>query len=238
MFHASLFEQEGAGFNQIKSFTRYASIWPKGHEEFKETLSLVRDYFFDLSKQVLSCVEDYYDMPKGDLSEMIEDGWSVQRAMLYHPYKDESRVGSLSVGEHRDTSLLTITFGGSQSGLELKDEYGNWVPVCGKEADVIIGVGGMLEHIVNGNFKNMFHRVKYTQDTLDQARISTPFFCWPKPESVLATHPSVLKKHNQRSRFSTQLALEHLEQNLMVPFSYAEDKNEIENYFKEKKKAS
>lgn len=238
MYHVSLFEESKSGPDNIKSFKRYGNAWPTELPQFKSAFIEMRDYFYNLSKEVLSAVEKYYEINSGEITELIEDGWSMQRAMRYHPTHDPSRVGGLTVGEHRDTSLLTLTFGGSQPGLELKNTEGDWVGVCGKSADVIVGVGGMLELITNGNFKNMFHRVKYVEETVEASRVSSPFFCWPKPESVLKPHEKIMRKHNQNIRFPTQLAIRHLEQNLMVPFSYQEDSEIIDQYMLKKKKVA
>lgn len=237
MYHVSLYDREVKSNTGLKSFTRYANVWPE-FEEFEKYFKLLRDYFHSLSLTALECVEKYYEINSGDLTSLIENGWSLQRAMMYSPFKDESRVGSLTVGEHRDTSLLTITLGGSQPGLELKNEYGDWESLCGKEAQVVIGVGGMLEQISNGNFKNMFHRVKYVQETQEQARVSSPFFCWPKPEAILEPHPKILSRYNQIPRYQSQLAIRHLEQNLMVPFSYPDEQEAIDKFYQKKKKAA
>lgn len=237
MYHATMFDQTHAGKDNLKSFTRYGCVWPND-EKFVRAVKNLRDYFYQLSLETLTAVEEFYGIDSGELTELVVDGWSMQRTMKYEAANDESRLGSLTVGEHRDTSLLTLTFAGSQPGLEIKNFEGDWMSVDPEVDEVIVGVGGMLEQITNGNFKNMFHRVKYVPQTIEHPRISTPFFCWPKPEAVLTPHPKVMQRYQQTARYPTQLAIKHLEQNLMVPFSFEEDQEYFKNYKYSYKKAA
>lgn len=229
MYHKGLHQRDQEHESGIRSFMRYANQRSE-LRDFEESIYQLCLFNQNLSLKILELIENYFKIPRGDFTRLVDGGWSIQRAMIYPKIESRERVNSLTVGEHRDTSVFTITLGGSQSGLENKNFQGEWEEIKDDSRSLIIGVGGMLQQLTNGNFKNMFHRVRILDSHLSTSRISTPFFCWPRPEAILEPHPIIMKKFCQNQRYPRQLAIRHLEQNLSVPFSHAEDKQLIDEY--------
>lgn len=101
----------------------------------------------------------------------------------YLPPSNELGPDEVTCGEHTDYGILTMLMQDDASGLEIKDESGQWIPAPPIPGTFIVNLGDMLEVWTNGAYKATLHRVRKTQTGKD--RLSVAFFFDPNLETVV-----------------------------------------------------
>lgn len=95
---------------------------------------------------------------------------------------------AMGMAPHTDTSLLTLVYQGSVSGLQVFKENVGWLPVEPIPGAFMVTVGDLMHIFCNGRFKPALHRALVNKTS---HRISTAYFYGP-PKDVEISPPSEL----------------------------------------------
>ncbi len=165
------------------------NMWPSEVKGFKEVfLDLYRS--MDVSARLLlEAIGIALDVPKGFFDEMVHDGNSVLRTIHYPPVKNQDTRNSVRAAAHEDINLITLLVGATDSGLELLDRDGTWLPVQSAPGQIIVDTGDMMSRLTNEVLPATTHRV-VNPDNDSSARYSMPYFVHPHSKAMLECLPS------------------------------------------------
>lgn len=173
-----------------KFFDQYPpNIWPVEVEGFKETLTQLYDGLLQTSIVLLEALGKALDTPENYFRDMVIEGNSILRPIHYPPIPKGVPVEAVRAAAHEDINLITILVGATNSGLELLDKDGTWLPVETKPGQLIVDTGDMIKVLTNDVLPATTHRVVNPEDT-STTRYSMPFFVHPNPETLLKCLPS------------------------------------------------
>ena len=119
---------------------------------------------------------------------MVTDGNSICRLLHYPSVKDLDTNHSMRAAAHADINLLTLLVGATDSGLELLDKDGNWMPVESDENEIVLDTGDMMSRLTNDVLPSTVHRVVNPADQ-NRSRYSMPFFLHPHSKASLNCLP-------------------------------------------------
>lgn len=165
------------------------NIWPS---EIPEMEAAVRKLYTALERcasTLLTALEEYFVLPQGTFSSMIQHGNSILRAIHYPPLPTAPPPGSVRAAAHEDINLITLLSESKGSGLELLTHEGQWLAVDALEGDIVVDSGDMLYRITNGVVPATTHRVVNPEGTKNTSRYSIPFFVHPFPDCDLSVLP-------------------------------------------------
>lgn len=172
-----------------------ANVWPDKPAELKGVLT---DYFaavdglatdlmrlFALS---LGLDEHYFD-------NTIDKNISMLRLMQYPRQMSEPLPGQLRAGAHSDYGSMTILRKeAGDTGLEVKNQAGQWIPVPVIEGTFIVNIGDLMQQWTNDMWTSTMHRVVNpklsSEDNRD--RISIIFFHQPNYDAQVECLPTCL----------------------------------------------
>jgi len=112
-------------------------------------------------------------------------GNSVLRLIHYPPVQDKSNI--LRARAHEDINLITLLVGAEESGLEVQNRDGDWVPIEAKSKSIVCNIGDMMQLVTRSQLKSTTHRVIDNKDGSSSSRYSMPFFLHPSPEVELCS---------------------------------------------------
>ncbi len=135
-----------------------------------------------------------------DLSQMAHgSNQTMMRAIHYPPIEGEVEPGAMRAAAHGDINLITLLVAGTQPGLQVQDNAGNWHDVSCDPGSIAVNVGDMLQECSNGYYKSTIHRVVNPQGQPNVSRYSIPLFIHPRPEVRLSD------RHTQESYLDERL---------------------------------
>ncbi len=162
------------------------NFWPKEIPEFRAFFSELYTALNDIAKSLLSAMGDALGLPSQYFEDMIQDGNSVQRLIHYPPILESDTKGSVRAAAHVDINLITLLIGATDSGLELLDKDGCWLPVNNQEGEIVVDTGDMMSRLTNDSIPATTHRVVNPKD-LTSARYSIPYFVHPRNDINLSS---------------------------------------------------
>jgi len=112
-------------------------------------------------------------------------GNSVLRLIHYPPVQDKSNI--LRARAHEDINLITLLVGAEESGLEVQNRDGDWVPIEAKSKSIVCNIGDMMQLVTRSQLKSTTHRVIDVKSASSSSRYSMPFFLHPSPEVELCS---------------------------------------------------
>ena len=112
-------------------------------------------------------------------------GNSVLRLIHYPPVQDKSNI--LRARAHEDINLITLLVGAEESGLEVQNRDGDWVPIEAKSKSIVCNIGDMMQLVTRSQLKSTTHRVIDDKAGSSSSRYSMPFFLHPSPEVELCS---------------------------------------------------
>ncbi|MBF42785.1 MAG: 2OG-Fe(II) oxygenase [Gammaproteobacteria bacterium] len=112
-------------------------------------------------------------------------GNSVLRLIHYPPVGDPSNI--LRARAHEDINLITLLVGAEESGLEVQNPEGDWIPIEAKSKSIVCNIGDMMQLVTRSQLKSTSHRVIDHNVSLSSSRYSMPFFLHPSPEIELCS---------------------------------------------------
>jgi isopenicillin N synthase-like dioxygenase len=167
------------------------NIWPTEVPEFKNTFMELYNSMDMTSVILLEAIGRGLDLPEKFFTQMVNDGNSILRAIHYPPTKGEDTANSIRAAAHEDINLITMLVGATESGLELLDKDGTWLPVQSAPGEIVVDTGDMMSRLTNEVLPATTHRV--VNPTNDGSRrFSMPFFVHPHSNASLNCLPSCI----------------------------------------------
>ena len=167
------------------------NVWPIEVNELKKTFLSLYEAMDTTSQILLETIGQGLDLPASYFTEMINDGNSIIRMIHYPPTKGEDTHSSIRAAAHEDINLITMLVGATDSGLELLDRDGTWLPVKSGPGEIVVDTGDMMSRLTNGVLPSTTHRV-VNPHTDSSARFSMPFFVHPHSNAMLKCVPSCI----------------------------------------------
>jgi isopenicillin N synthase-like dioxygenase len=167
------------------------NIWPTEVREFKNVFLELYSSMDATSRLLLEAIGVGLDVRPGFFDEMIHDGNSILRTIHYPPINPDDVVSSVRAAAHEDINLITLLVGATDSGLELLDRDGSWLPVQSSPGQIIVDTGDMMSRLTNDVLPATTHRVVNPED-LSTTRYSMPFFVHPHSNASLECLPSCI----------------------------------------------
>ena len=161
-----------------------SNVWPDEVPHFGTHMSKLFAALFEVGMQLMTALESFLKIPKGQLSDMLNGGNTVLRS-IHYPVPEESQRGHLWAAAHEDINLMTLLIEASGSGLEILTKDGEWLPVHCEPSEIIVDTGDMMQRLTNGLLPAVTHRV-VAPEKCNESRYSMPFFIHPSPETSLA----------------------------------------------------
>ncbi len=149
-FPASISEKaKGAEVRDLKEFFQYYP-WGQYPESFSTNTKKLYKQLNQLASALLIWLEDELPTAIADklsmpLSAMIDQSeQTMLRILHYPPLSGNEPVGAVRAAAHEDINLITLLVGATSSGLQVKDNQGDWHEVpCSKES-IVVNIGDML----------------------------------------------------------------------------------------------
>lgn len=171
-----------------------ANIWPDQPEAFSACFRALFEEFDRIGRVLLSRIALYLGLNADWFDPVIADGNSVLR-LLHYPPVDASTQGAVRAAAHGDINLITLLLGAEESGLELLDTTGKWLPVAPPEGALVVNVGDMLERLTNHVLPSTIHRVcNPVGPAAIRSRYSMPFFLHPRSDFLIETLPQCISE--------------------------------------------
>ena len=164
------------------------NVWP---EEISQFESIFQELYTDLEslgKTMLEALGEAMGLEKEFFRDMVTDGNSICRLLHYPSVEGLDTNHSMRAAAHADINLLTLLVGATDSGLELLDKDGNWMPVESDENEIVLDTGDMMSRLTNDVLPSTVHRVVNPAQR-DRSRYSMPFFLHPHSEASLNCLP-------------------------------------------------
>lgn len=190
-----------------------ANVWPKEIERMEETVLKLYKALENCASTMLCALEEYFKLPQGTFSSMMQNGNSILRAIHYPPLPAAPPAGSVRAAAHEDINLITLLSESKGSGLEILTHEGQWLAVDALEGDIVVDSGDMLSRVTNGIVPATTHRVVNPEGSKNTSRYSIPFFVHPYPECDLSVLPHFVTE-DRPAQFTSITAQGFLDQRL------------------------
>ena len=135
-----------------------------------------------LGMKVLSAIAVILDKEPNFFDDWVSKGNSLLRLLHYPPVSDTSNI--YRARAHADINLITLLVGAEESGLEVKNPDGDWIPIDAKSKSIVCNIGDMMQLVTRQQLKSTSHRV-VDHNASGSSRYSMPFFLHPSPNVEL-----------------------------------------------------
>ena len=88
---------------------------------------------------------------------------------------------------NEDINLITLLVGAEESGLDVQNPEGDWIPIEAKSKSIVCNIGDMMQLVTRSQLKSTSHRVIDHNAGSSASRYSMPFFLHPSPEIELCS---------------------------------------------------
>lgn len=189
-----------------------SNVWPAEIPGFQTFFRGLYKDLESLGKTMLEALGEAMGLQKEFFRDMVTDGNSICRLLHYPSLKGLDASKSMRAAAHADINLLTLLVGATDSGLELLDMDGNWMPVESDENEIVLDTGDMMSRLTNDVLPSTIHRV-VNPTTQDSSRYSMPFFLHPHSKASLDCLPQC--EGPDGPKYPPITAGEYLEQRLI-----------------------
>ena len=125
-------------------------------------------------------------------------GNSILRLIHYPPINDSTTI--MRARAHADINLITLLVGAEESGLEVQNPSGGWIPIQAKSKSIVCNIGDMMQLVTRSKLKSTSHRVVDHNIDKSSSRYSMPFFLHPSPDielgSIVDDSPDSISAHD------------------------------------------
>ncbi|XVE54341.1 hypothetical protein DITRI_Ditri03aG0072400 [Diplodiscus trichospermus] len=178
-FHPKLLWTEG--FSMIGSPVEFASqLWPEDHAKFCKVMEQYQAKLKAFSEKLLAILLQSLGLTHEDDAKWFEpengcdETICVLQLNSYPVCPDPARAVGLA--PHTDSSLFTLLYQGSVSGLQVYRDGAGWVAVEPVKGALVVNLGDLMQIISNGQFKSVLHRAMVNNS---QHRVSMGYFYAP-----------------------------------------------------------
>jgi isopenicillin N synthase-like dioxygenase len=162
-----------------------SNVWPDEIPEFEQCLNGMYRKLEKLGKRMLEIIGDALGLERQFFDDMVTDGNSIYRLLHYPAVQGMDTGLRMRAAPHADINLLTLLLGATDSGLELLDHQGNWLPVESGADEIVLDTGDMMSRLTNDVLPSTVHRVA-NPFSQDKSRFSMPFFLHPHSHADLS----------------------------------------------------
>jgi len=153
--------------------------------DFNDQFDILFDQLNMLGLKVLSAIAVILGKEPSFFDSWALKGNSILRLIHYPPVADSSNI--LRARAHEDINLITLLVGAEESGLEVKNPDGEWIPIAAKSKSIVCNIGDMMQLVTRSQLKSTSHRVVDHKPSSSAYRYSMPFFLHPSPEIELCS---------------------------------------------------
>ncbi|MDB9813580.1 isopenicillin N synthase family oxygenase [Gammaproteobacteria bacterium] len=150
-----------------------------------------------LGMKVLSAIAVILNKEPNFFDAWVNKGNSLLRLLHYPPVSDDSNI--YRARAHADINLITLLVGAEESGLEVKNPDGRWIPIDAKSKSIVCNIGDMMQLVTREKLKSTSHRV-VDHNASGSSRYSMPFFLHPSPDvelhSIVDDSPESISAHD------------------------------------------
>ncbi|PPD69003.1 hypothetical protein GOBAR_DD34118 [Gossypium barbadense] len=172
----------GYGFARISSFFSKL-MWS---EEYKQEMKQLAGRLMCLmlgSLGITAKQDIKWAGPKSDFKEA-----SAALQLNYYPAcPDPDRAMGLAA--HTDSTLLTILYQNSTSGLQVLKEGVGWIKVSPVPDGLVINVGDLMHILSNGSYPSVLHRAMVNRT---RHRLSIAYLYGPPSSVKISPHPKLV----------------------------------------------
>lgn len=167
------------------------NVWPEGDGGFKRAALELWESFDRMGRKLLEAIAVHLGLERRWFDDKVGEGNSVLRVIHYPPVPEGST--GVRAGAHEDINVITLLLGAEESGLELLDRSGRWLPVNPPPGTLVCNVGDMLQRLTNHALPSTTHRVvNPTGERVHRPRYSMPFFLHFNSDFPIATLPGCI----------------------------------------------
>lgn len=189
-FPASISEKaKGAEVKDLKEFFQYYpwgqfpdSLTDNTRKLYKQLNQFAVTLLCWLEEELPGSIASNLSMPLSAMIDQCEQ--TMLRILHYPPLSGTEPVGAVRAAAHEDINLITLLVGATSSGLQVKDNSGNWHEVPCSQESIVVNVGDMLDLATDHYYRSTTHRV-INPDESNEARLSMPLFLHPNPHVQL-----------------------------------------------------
>ena len=153
--------------------------------KFNEQFDLLFTQLNSLGMKVLSAIAVILEKDSTFFDDWVLKGNSLLRLIHYPPVTDTSNI--MRARAHADINLITLLVGAEESGLEVQNPSGGWIPIEAKSKSIVCNIGDMMQLVTRSKLKSTSHRVIDHNIGRSTSRYSMPFFVHPSPEIELCS---------------------------------------------------
>ena len=153
--------------------------------EFNDQFDILFKQLNLLGMKVLSAIAIILGKEASFFDAWALKGNSILRLIHYPPVPDSSNI--LRARAHEDINLITLLVGAEESGLEVQNTDGDWIPIAAKSKSIVCNIGDMMQLVTRSKLKSTTHRVVDNNSGSSASRYSMPFFLHPSPEIELCS---------------------------------------------------
>ena len=166
--------------------------------DFNNQFDLLFNQLNLLGMKVLSAIAVILGKESSFFDSWALKGNSVLRLIHYPPIDDSSNI--LRARAHEDINLITLLVGAEESGLEVQNSEGDWIPIEAKSKSIVCNIGDMMQLVTRSQLKSTSHRVIDYNASSSSSRYSMPFFLHPSPDielcSIVDDSPESVSAHD------------------------------------------
>ena len=166
--------------------------------DFNDQFDILFNQLNMLGLKVLSAIAVILDKEPSFFDSWATKGNSILRLIHYPPVVDSSNI--LRARAHEDINLITLLVGAEESGLEVQNPEGDWIPIEAKSKSIVCNIGDMMQLVTRSQLKSTSHRVVDHNASSSASRYSMPFFLHPSPEielcSIVDDSPESISAHD------------------------------------------
>ena len=166
--------------------------------DFNDQIDILFNQLNMLGLKVLSAIAVILGKESSFFDSWALKGNSILRLIHYPPVVDSSNI--LRARAHEDINLITLLVGAEESGLEVQNPEGDWIPIAAKSKSIVCNIGDMMQLVTRSQLKSTSHRVVDHNASSSASRYSMPFFLHPSPEielcSIVDDSPGSISAHD------------------------------------------
>lgn len=167
-------------------------------KDFNQQFDILFNQLNMLGLKVLSAIAVILGKEPSFFDAWAKKGNSILRLIHYPPVVDSSNI--LRARAHEDINLITLLVGAEESGLEVQNPEGDWIPIAAKSKSIVCNIGDMMQLVTRSQLKSTSHRVVDHNAGSSASRYSMPFFLHPSPEielcSIVDDSPESISAHD------------------------------------------
>ncbi|KAF6166974.1 hypothetical protein GIB67_030667 [Kingdonia uniflora] len=165
------------GFTIVGSPVEHVrQLWPKDHNKFCDIMEKYEKEMKELSARLMLLMLGSLGIAKEDLKwgAHLKDACAGLQLNSYPSCPDPNRAMGLAA--HTDSTLLTVLYQNSTTGLQVLKDGTRWVTVPPLPGALVVNIGDLLHILSNGRYPSILHRavVHRTRHRLSVAYLYGP----------------------------------------------------------------